>query len=113
MLYMSNWRLYRTRKTRQRKARNGREKKRTGSALAREHRTRPELAVEMLLRPPAVCACHRPDSSRGGQRLRRQVGHVISDRKGVRYQPIADEGCVVRPARRMCVATHRLAPRER
>ena len=43
------WRLYRSRKTRTGKTgRGGRECKTTGASTAKDHRTRPELAVELL-----------------------------------------------------------------
>ena len=66
------WRLYRSKKVRKGKARSGRESKTTGTASASEHRTRPELAVEMLHRLRSAVPASRlihvvGDSAYGGK----------------------------------------------
>lgn len=68
------FRLYRSKKKRSGKSRHGREKKTTGTASAREHRTRPELAVEMIERlrqavPAERCIHVVGDSAYGGKSI--------------------------------------------
>jgi SRSO17 transposase len=72
------WRLYRSKKARKGKARNGREQKTTGTTSASDHRTRPELAVEMLHRLrealPASRLIHLVgDSAYGGKSVTRHL----------------------------------------
>jgi hypothetical protein len=72
------WRLYRSKKTRVGKARRGREIKTTGATCAHDHRTRPELAVEMLHRLRQSVPSSRRivlvgDSAYGGKSVTRQA----------------------------------------
>lgn len=76
------WRLYRSKKSRTGKSRKGRETKTTGTATAREHRTRPELAVEMVERLRGAVPAERPiklvgDSAYGGKSVTRQVPNGV------------------------------------
>ena len=77
------WRLYRSKKTRQGNARRGRETKNTGAASAHEHRTRPELAIEMVrVLRQAVPQPRRivlvGDSAYGGKSITRQLPAGVS-----------------------------------
>lgn len=77
------WRLYRSKKARQGNARRGRETKNTGAASAHEHRTRPELAIEMVqVLRQAVPQPRRivlvGDSAYGGKSITRQLPAGIS-----------------------------------
>lgn len=71
------WRLYRSRKARKGKTNdNKREGKTTGNTTAKEHRTRPQLAVEMLDVLRAALGEERPiivvgDSAYGGKSITR------------------------------------------
>ena len=72
------WRLYRSKKARKGKSRGGREKKTTGTTSASNHRTRPELAVEMLHRLRQTVPVERlievvGDSAYGGKSVTRHL----------------------------------------
>jgi len=72
------WRLYRSKKGRKGKSRHGREKKTTGTTTASTHRTRPELAVEMLQRLRQAVPIERlievvGDSAYGGKSITRHL----------------------------------------
>jgi len=72
------WRLYRSKKGRTGTSRHGREKKTTGTTTASNHRTRPELAVEMLQRLRQAVPIERPievvgDSAYGGKSITRHL----------------------------------------
>jgi len=72
------WRLYRSKKTRTGKARRGRERKNTGAASAHDHRTRPELARDMVHRLRQSVPSSRRivlvgDSAYGGKSITRHL----------------------------------------
>jgi hypothetical protein len=72
------WRLYRSKKGRKGKSRNGREAKTTGTTSARDHRTRPELAVETVCRLRRAVPAERliqlvGDSAYGGKSITRHL----------------------------------------
>lgn len=73
------WRLYRSRKARNGKTGRGKhERKTTGSTSNKDHRTRPELAVEMLHLLRGVLGDERPlcvvgDSAYGGKSITRHL----------------------------------------
>lgn len=75
------WRLYRSRKARKGKSRQGKpERKTTGAASQKEYRTRPQLAVEMLQELRRVLGDERPlcvvgDSAYGGKSITRHLPH--------------------------------------
>jgi SRSO17 transposase len=103
------WRLYRSKKGRKGKSRNGREKKTTGATSARDHRTRPELAVEMVHRLRQAVPAERlielvGDSAYGGKSITRHLpeGVVALSRlpmNGALYAlpPDRPSGCNGRP----------------
>jgi hypothetical protein len=73
------WRLYRSRKARTGATRRGRrESKTTGATCAKDHRTRPELAVELLHLLRCTLGCDRAihvigDSAYGGKSVTRHL----------------------------------------
>jgi len=72
------WRLYRSKKGRKGKSRHGCERKTTGTTSASSHRTRPELAVEMLERLRQAVPIARlievvGDSAYGGKSITRRL----------------------------------------
>jgi hypothetical protein len=72
------WRLYRSKKGREGRSRHGRERKTAGTTTSRTHRTRPELAVEMLQRLRQNVSVERViqvvgDSAYGGKSITRHL----------------------------------------
>ena len=77
------WRLYRSKKTRTGKAPRGRETKNTGATSAHDHRTRPELALEMLHRLRQSAPKLRPillvgDSTYAGKSITRHLPQDVA-----------------------------------
>ena len=82
------WRLYRSKKARTGKTPRGkRERKTTGTTTAKDHRTRPELAVELL---------HVLRKALGDGRIMRVVGDTAYGGKSVTRRLPGDTACISR-----------------